>query len=352
MDGSKPLIYSVDCRSSDFKAEPLDIESNDSNDEVTNSEVTKLGSKRGWMTSMLVLCSISLAVAILSVAARISSHIWTVRQVQKWTIAGIAGSTATNNLSVVEIARKDMEQFQNDARFFFSLLQMPDTVLYDFTASDTNLNALASSIPVLRGNTYITLEKKNHVSIDVRFPADRFPGGEGRYLVGTAIIKWIPGSSVLHTTMYALQQEGDRKEPLFEARFRLNRLQDETTRNLELLDGHFLGWMSPPKELINTRLNLLGFLYDCREGNGDESCIQARNVLDGLHRIFLEKGKIVFRAHPKERKLDNNNAGDGHANQKLLSFQNWLEITFEMLARRSSKFLTPSIQSAVFSTTV
>lgn len=348
MDGSNPLIYNVDCHSSNFKVEPLDIESNDSNDDMNNGS-TKRGTKRGWMTSLFAVCSISLAVAILSVATRLSSHIWTVRQVRKWTIAG---STTTNSLSIVEIARKDMEQFQNDARFFFSLLQMPDTVLYDFTASDTNLNALASSIPVLRGKTYITLETKNHVSIDVRFPADRFPGGEGRYLVGNAIIKWIPGSSVLHTTMYALQQEGVRKEPLFEARFRLNCLPDGTTRSLELLDGHFMGWMSPPKELINTRLNLLGFLYDCREGNDDESCMQARNVLDGLHRIFLEKGKIVFRAHSKERKLDNSNGGNGKANEKLLSFQNWLEITFEMLARRSSKLLTPSIQSAVFSTTV
>lgn len=230
-----------------------------------------------------LICATLLS-ALLLVTVGICGYAFVSREVREWTVTEPGPS-----MPIIEVPKEELEVFKDQAKLFWDLLQT-DTVPSNLVVSQRELNGLKSESTFLRGHTFTELET-NKVTTDISLPMDGFPGGWGRYLVGTQTKVWDPESSEFHAKMY----NGDTEKTLWEVKFHLSRL-DDGTWNLVLLHGQFLEW-AVPQSVIDEKVDLLEGLYNCEDG--DDDCLRARNVLDRLSDIELKKGEIVISTRGK-----------------------------------------------------
>jgi hypothetical protein len=227
-----------------------------------------------------------LVFATIATFAGIRAYKWMAVEVQHWTV------TEPNSLPTVDVSEAEVELFKMRAKLFWDTIQA-GKIPKDFIASATNLNGLAASSDVLRGNAFAEM-KTNEFKISVSLPADDLPGGKGRFLVGTETITWDPETSMLRLKMEPMD---DTKETFYDLQFSLTKQTDGKTLNLQVVSGEAFGW-TVPQDFIDEHNNLLEDLYDC--DCHDKDCKRTREFLEGLE-ISVEDDQVVFHPHAADQ---------------------------------------------------
>jgi len=269
-----------------------DIESLDNHNRSPSAgQVTKLRSKRRSCLRKCLCITfvvIGLLLAIL-IAMCVASYVWVSSQVHRWTIP----ISPTHGLPLVRVTDTELTIFKDQAKSFVDLLQAGVVVPEDLIVTERNLNGLAWASDFV--SNAIAHLKTNQVTIDMSLPMDKFPGGKGRYFVGKGTFVWVPETSEIHTKL--VLETSIQEEVFYNATFHLSSEGDMW--NLMLLSAYFapMDW-SAPKDFLDEHRNLLDDVYSCDDDR--KECQQARNILNGIHKVILQEKQIVFRAALEE----------------------------------------------------
>jgi len=223
----------------------------------------------------------------LAVLASIWAYGFLSREVQEWTVTDPGPP-----LPVVLAPIFEMDDFENQAEVFYETLQEGRSPPNPLVATAKVINGflVLSRSDFLRGNAWVHMEA-NEVLTLVRSPMDAWPGGKGRFLVGTQRLRWDPTTSSIHISLY----NEETGKVLWDAKFLLEK--DESVWRLQVLSGQFLDWVLP-QDFIQEEVNLLEDFYHCHRH--DQFCQEMRTLLDGLSEISLEEDQVVLRATKKD----------------------------------------------------
>lgn len=205
-------------------------------------------------------------------------------------------------LDTVTVPENELTAFKYGAEAFFDNLEERNKVgvTNELTATEKNLNGLASASDFLRGHVRARLYD-DEVELDVSFPTDVFPGGKGRLFVAQLSGLWRKEDSTLRTSARVFSEktvgEAFSRKPSFnaedvataQATIHVGRTNDRLAVTYKDGYSEVLGWFLP---LPDEELEVLSFLYD----SDDEDAQDAARVLNTIENISLEKGKITVQA--------------------------------------------------------
>lgn len=238
-----------------------------------------------------VICKVALVGFLLfGAVASIAGYRWyrfVSHQVQKWTVM------EPNVLPVEDVPLEELSLLEDTARLFWDTIQY-GKVPEDFVLTARDLNGFFASEERLRGNAFAEM-KENEYQVSLSMPADRLPGGKGRFFVATKTLTWDPENQELKVK---IQPVDESMGTMAEAVLKLTTMEDGKTLNLQVVSGQGLGHVIP-QDFIDEHYNLLEDLFNC--DCHDDDCKHARKFLEGLAGVSIEDGQVVVHADPEPK---------------------------------------------------
>lgn len=192
---------------------------------------------------------------------------------------------------VVDMNKDKMTVVMDRAMMFVERLYTRTTTnnrdLDDLIITQDEINGLISHSDFLRGRAYVRLGKGSLYE-EHCLPADKLPGGSGRYFVGDGYIK-MQGNDRMEVMMETATSTHHKwfDGPVLFAQLQYL-LKENGSTEMNLTRGSIFGYKAPQgfiNRFINQRMN--------SEGNQD-----IRVVLDGIEYVRIQPGKIVI--HPRK----------------------------------------------------
>lgn len=262
-----------------------------------------------WTRCLIKTTLIALAVlfAILTATA-VGAYCWTRHQVRRFTVPGKEEHLPNPPLPVSPVPDAALEVFKDKSKLFWDQLRAGMAPPEDFVVTQEELNGIIASSDFLRGHAYVTLsENKWHTELVL--PANKLPGGKGRFFIGHGLITTEQDSSAqVNRVMTQLTPKHpvpglDFANILLGKYLVYHNAANDGTLTAELDYGQFFNWVAP-QDWIARRENLLSCdTYDDDSSDdssdddddfSDEDCQEFMDTIARIESISLQDGKIVF----------------------------------------------------------
>mmetsp|Transcript_132512 Transcript_132512/g.187078 ORF Transcript_132512/g.187078 Transcript_132512/m.187078 type:complete len:324 (-) Transcript_132512:104-1075(-) len=152
------------------------------------------------------------------------------------------------------------------------------------------INGLICHLDYFRGNYMVTLNQ-GKIKEEYSLPMDSFPGGDGRYFVGSDYVTIDEGNNTVEVEMEtAATHEDWFVGPIvfgqLEYLVSFDKESEKAMLEMFLKKGSIFG-QEASKSFIDMHQNLLQAFYE------DDNNKEARTVLEGIDRVSIQDGKIV-----------------------------------------------------------
>ena len=280
------------------------------------------------------LIVIVVLLTILMMTFAIGSFAWARHQVRRITVPA-SKDMPQPPLPVAPIPQAELEVIKDEAKLFWDQLRADMEPTNDLIITEEQLNGLIASSDYLRGHAFVTLAD-NQWHMDLVLPANKLPGGRGRYFMGDTHVHTEPNEEGTRVTTQITPKyhiRGLDYSTILNGQFWAYFTPDSFTGlplpvvNMEF--GQFLNWVAP-QDWIDRKENLL----DCnRVDKHDDDfdrrdCQELMSVLGRLESISLQDGQIVLTPRRSE---------DGRARRQLAG----MEHDGDEHEQRASKSIKP-----------
>lgn len=250
-------------------------------------------------TLVVLVCLFLVTFIVVSTA----TYIWMRHQVKRVTIPGEKGMPQPP-LPVAPIPDAELEVIKDQAKLFWDELRADLEPSQDLTITQDQMNGLIASCDYLRGHAFVEITE-GEWRTDLVLPADKLPGGRGRYFMGNTHAKISSddndGAHIETEITPKYQIRGLDYATLLSGKYLAYFATDPaTSKTVPIMNveyGQFLNWVAP-QDWIDRHENIL----DCNNVDKDDDdfdrkdCRELMAVLGRLESISFHDEKIVFKA--------------------------------------------------------
>merc|ERR1712179_783860 len=237
-------------------------------------------------------------------------------------------------LPVSPIPDVELEVIKDEVKLFWDQLRAGTVPPQDLIITDEGINGLIASSDYLRGHAYVKISDDEWYA-DLVLPADKLPGGKGRFFIGNANTMTQEDHSVesgnthLVTTLTPKNHVKDPDFPtILKGKFVVYRDDTEEGKPvLELDYGQFLNWLAPD-DWIERRENLLKCeSYDHHHHHhhhdADKDCLEFMDTIARLESITIQDSKFIFKPIRNNNNEEEEEAGrdDDFLNQEMATVE-------------------------------
>jgi hypothetical protein len=217
---------------------------------------------------------------------------WIKHQVKRFTV------TEPVSLPIYSLPDAELELIKDRAKLFYDLLKAGRAnEADDFFLTQDESNAFIAHSDYFRGNAYMHVAN-NVVSVELSLPAEGFPGGKGRYFVGSGFVKVAVEKTEDDGTLITTKLDTSKpidglNGSIFFAKL-LGYMASDGTYNLNVESGNFLNWIVP-QDYIDEKENLLKDLYDSDETAPVVKAIKSISVEDSQITIHVRRDAYLVK---------------------------------------------------------
>jgi hypothetical protein len=161
------------------------------------------------------------------------------------------------------------------------------------------INGFISHSDFLRGNAMVSLHH-GMIKEEYSLPMEMFPGGHGRYFVGSDYMTIDEATETVEMKMETAATHEDWFDgPIFFAQLEywvsMNKENEEAMLKLFLEKGSLFG-QDAPESFLEMHQDLMEVFFDDKDNK------DANTVLDGIERVSIQEGKIVVEPRVSTKK--------------------------------------------------
>jgi hypothetical protein len=200
---------------------------------------------------------------------------------------------------IVEMSDSELNMVGDRVSSFFDGIVHGKSEIEDLVLEQDEINGFIGHSDYLRGNLMVSFHK-NLIVEEFSLPMDVLGLGlDDRYFVGNDYLAMKPGKLLEAKMETEALHEDWFDGPLFfmQLHYLISKNKEDegkTMLELYLEKGSFFGQVIP-QEYIDERENVMEYLYDA----DDDDVETLLTIVDGIERVSIEEGKVLFTARPR-----------------------------------------------------